>query len=51
MIKGGTRRRVNLDVDSDTGPSPAKKPMNGLAKRAQELRQEQLTHRPMISPK
>ena len=41
MIKGGTtRRRVNLD-DPDTGPSLAKRPMNGLAKRAQELRNEQ----------
>ena len=42
MIKGGTRRRVNLD-DPENGPSMAKRPMmNGLAKRAQELRNEQL---------
>lgn len=42
MIKGGTtRRRVNLD-DPETGPSIAKRPMNGLVKRAQELRNEQL---------
>ena len=46
MIKGGTRRRVNLDIiDSESGPSAPKRPMNGLAKRAQELRQEQLSHR------
>lgn len=41
MIKGGTRRRVNLD-DPETGPSLAKRPMNGLAKRAQELRHDQM---------
>ena len=41
MIKGGTRRRVNLD-DPENGPTVAKRPMmNGLAKRAQELRSEQ----------
>jgi len=42
MIKGGTRRRVNLDGDPDCGPSLAKRSMNGLAKRAQELRKEQI---------
>ena len=41
MIKGGTRRRVNLDDDA-TGPTAAKRPLNGIAKRAQELRQEQV---------
>ena len=43
MIKGGTtRRRVNLD-GPENGPTAPKRPMmNGLAKRAQELRNEQL---------
>ncbi|XP_047131032.1 retinoblastoma-like protein 1 isoform X3 [Hydra vulgaris] len=38
MIKGGTRRKVALDEDESI---PAKRLNNGLAKRAQELRQEQ----------
>ena len=41
MIKGGTRRRVNLD-DDVAGPTPPKRPLNGIAKRAQELREEQM---------
>lgn len=42
MIKGGTRRRVNLDDEMVGGPTPPKRPLNGIAKRAQELRQEQM---------
>ena len=38
MIKGGTRRRVNLDIDETMGPSLAKRPMNGVARRAEEIR-------------
>ncbi|XP_057291225.1 retinoblastoma-like protein 1 isoform X2 [Hydractinia symbiolongicarpus] len=51
MIKGGTRRRVLLDADEETGPTAPKRPLNGLVKRAQELRQEQMNHRPLNNHK
>lgn len=51
MIKGGTRRRVLLDADEETGPTAPKRPLNGLAKRAQALRQEQMNHRPLNNHK
>lgn len=38
MIKGGTRRRVNLDIDESMGPSLPKRPMNGVARRTDEIR-------------